>query len=220
MEEKKNNREAKEILEMEKLKSFDEIYRKNHKYIVGIDEAGRGPLAGPVVIAGVIFDKDTKILGIKDSKKISEKKREKLYEEIKEKALAYNIVEISHETIDEINILNATKEGVKKVVEGLKIKPEIVLVDALNDLDIEVPYVSVIKGDANSYSIAAASILAKVYRDRKMLELDKEYPEYFFKNHKGYGTQKHYEAIEKHGISKIHRKTFVHLDENNRRIKK
>lgn len=204
---------------MQELKQFDNSFRNQYKYIIGIDEAGRGPLAGPVVVAGVIFDENIEILGIDDSKKISEKRREELYEEILQKALAYKIVEVDAEKIDKINILEATKYGVCQILNNINIKPDLVLVDALKDLNITEKYISVIKGDATSYSIAAASILAKVYRDRKMKEIAKIYPEYEFEKHKGYGTKLHYEKLKMYGLSDIHRKSFIHLDEQGNRIK-
>lgn len=219
MEKSKKTRIEQKQERMQELKQFDNSFRNQYKYIIGIDEAGRGPLAGPVVVAGVIFDENIEILGIDDSKKISEKRREELYEEILQKALAYKIVEVDAEKIDEINILEATKYGVCQIVNNINIKPDLVLVDALKDLNITEKYISVIKGDATSYSIAAASILAKVYRDRKMKEIAKIYPEYEFEKHKGYGTKLHYEKLKMYGLSDIHRKSFIHLDEQGNRIK-
>lgn len=216
---KENTKKEKEILRMNELKNFDKTFMEKYPVLAGIDEAGRGPLAGPVVVAAVIFEKDTKILGIDDSKKLSEKKREKIYDEIIKKALAYKIVEISEKEIDEKNILNATKIGVKKAIENLEITPDVVILDALKDIDTKIPYISVVKGDSKSYAVAAASILAKVYRDRKMKEISKKYPSYGFEKHKGYGTKMHYEALKKYGISEVHRKSFVHLDENGNRVK-
>ena len=180
------------------------------KIIAGIDEAGRGPLAGPVVCACVIMPLNNKDLidGINDSKKLSEKKRELLYEQIIEKAIAYSIVEVDEKTIDEINILNATKLGMKKTLDNLTVKPDIVLIDAVK-LDIDFPQDNIIKGDALSYNIAAASILAKVYRDRLMKNLSEIYPEYNFAKHKGYGTKEHIEALKKYGKCKIHRESFI-----------
>ncbi len=219
MEKSKKTRIEQKQERMQELKQFDNSFRNQYKYIIGIDEAGRGPLAGPVVVAGVIFDENIEILGIDDSKKISEKRREELYEEILQKALAYKIVEVDAEKIDEINILEATKYGVCQILNNINIKPDLVLVDALKDLNITEKYISVIKGDATSYSIAAASILAKVYRDRKMKEIAKIYPEYEFEKHKGYGTKLHYEKLKMYGLSDIHRKSFIHLDEQGNRIK-
>ena len=187
-------------------------YEKKHrgKVIAGIDEAGRGPLAGPVVCACVIMpmERDKIIDGINDSKKLTEKKREELFEKIINTALSYSIVEVDEKTIDEINILNATKLGMKKALEGLKITPDIVLIDAVK-IDTAIPQENIIKGDALSYNIASASILAKVYRDRKMKELDKVYPNYSFAKHKGYGTKEHIEALKKYGKCEIHRDTFI-----------
>ncbi len=176
--------------------------------IAGMDEAGRGPLAGPVVAAAVIMPLDEIIPGVDDSKKVSEKKREILFDKIKEKAIAYKIVAIDEKTIDAINILEATKKAMKECVAGLSVKPEIVLVDAVK-LDLGVPSKAIIKGDALSYSIAAASILAKVYRDRLMAEYDETYPVYGFSKHKGYGTKAHIDAIKEHGPCPIHRRTFI-----------
>ena len=193
-----------------KLKEIDkEFFDMGMKYVCGIDEAGRGPLAGPVVVASVILPKDSMIEGINDSKKISESKREKLYDIILQEAISYGIGIIYQEEIDEINILQATKKGLHEAVENMKIKPNVILVDALTGIDtLGIPYKSIIKGDAKSYSIGAASIIAKVTRDRIMREWDKVYPEYGFAGHKGYGTAKHIEAIKKYGLTPIHRKTF------------
>ena len=187
-------------------------YEKKYQgqIIAGIDEAGRGPLAGPVVCACVIMPlgEEQIIDGVNDSKKLSEKKREQLYEQILKTAISYCIVEVDEKTIDEINILNATKEGMKKAFEGLKTKPDIVLVDAVK-LDIDAKQDNIIKGDALSYNIAAASILAKVYRDRLMKEIDSKYPQYQFAKHKGYGTKVHIDAIKTFGPCPLHRKTFI-----------
>jgi len=165
-------------------------------------------LAGPVVSACVIMPLDDIIEGVDDSKKLSEKKRDFLFDKIIEKAIAYKISVVSEKVIDEINILNATKMSMKECIEGMEIKPDIVLVDAVK-LEMEVPCVPIIHGDALSYSIAAASILAKVSRDRIMQEYDKVYPQYLFAKHKGYGTKMHIEAIKEHGSCEIHRKTFI-----------
>ena len=180
-------------------------------FIAGMDEAGRGPLAGPVSVACVVMplEEDKIIPGINDSKKLSEKKREELFEKIKETALAYSVILIDEKTIDKINILEATKLGMKKAYEALEVPIDMLLVDAVKNLDVDCQYESIIKGDAKSYSIAAASILAKVTRDQMMIELDKKYPEYNFKKHKGYGTKEHIEAIKKIGPCAIHRKTFI-----------
>ena len=200
----------KEELRLINLKKIDkEFFDKGIKYVCGIDEAGRGPLAGPVVVASVILPKDSMIEGINDSKKISEKKREKLYDLITEQAISYGVGIIYQEEIDEINILQATKKGLYEAIKSMEIKPNVILVDALTGIDtLGIPYKSIIKGDAKSYSIGAASIIAKVTRDRIMREWDKIYPEYGFEAHKGYGTAKHIEAIKKYGLTPIHRKSF------------
>ena len=194
------------ILKQEELS----IYSNSINYICGIDEAGRGPLAGPVVVGAVIMPKDSFIEGVNDSKKVSEKKREKLYDLITEEAIAYSVGIIDQNKIDEINILNATKLGLKIAINDLKIKPDLILVDALNNMDTNgIPYKSIIKGDAKVYSIACASIIAKVTRDRIMREWDKVYPVYGFEKHKGYGTAAHISAIKENGPCIIHRKTFI-----------
>ena len=184
-------------------------------YICGIDEAGRGPLAGPVSCAAVIMPKGQYIQGVDDSKKVPEQKREELFEIITKNAVAYNVVMIDHIMIDKINILQATKKGMEQAAKGLKILPDIILVDAVKGLDLPCRYESIIKGDELSYNIAAASILAKVTRDRYMREMDKIYPQYGFKSSKGYGTKSHLEALKKWGICPIHRLSFLtHLDIN------
>ena len=193
-----------------KLKEIDkEFFDMGMKYVCGIDEAGRGPLAGPVVVASVILPENSMIEGINDSKKVSESRREKLYDIILSEAISYGIGIIYQEEIDEINILQATKKGLHEAVSNMEIKPNVILVDALTGIDtLGIPYKSIIKGDAKSYSIGAASIIAKVTRDRIMREWDKVYPEYGFAGHKGYGTAKHIEAIKKYGLTPIHRKSF------------
>ena len=202
---------GKELERLTNLKSMEkELYNKGFEYICGIDEAGRGPLAGPVVVAGVIMPKNSMIEGVNDSKKVSEKKREKLYDVILEEAISYSVAVIGQDVIDEINILNATKQGVTTVVEELDVKPNLILVDALTHINTKgIPYDSIIKGDAKCYNIAAASIIAKVTRDRIMREWDEIYPQYGFINHKGYGTAKHIEAIKEYGPCPIHRRTFI-----------
>ena len=201
----------KELIRLTELKKMEkDLYSKGFKNICGIDEAGRGPLAGPVVVAGVIMPQDSIIEGVNDSKKVSEKKREILYDKIIEECISYSVAIIDHNVIDEINILNATKQGVTEVVEGLKVKPDLILVDALTHINTKgIPYDSIIKGDAKCYSIAAASIIAKVTRDRIMRQWDEVYPQYGFISHKGYGTAKHIQAIKEYGICSIHRKTFT-----------
>ena len=201
----------KEFERLTNLKSIEtELYKKGFEHICGIDEAGRGPLAGPVVVAGVIMPKDSMIEGISDSKKVSEKKREKLYDIILEEAISYSVAIIGQDVIDDINILNATKQGVTKVVEELDVKPNLILVDALTHINTKgIPYDSIIKGDAKCYNIAAASIIAKVTRDRIMRQWDEIYPQYGFINHKGYGTVKHIEALKEYGPCPIHRRSFI-----------
>ena len=185
----------------------NELYNKGIKYIAGIDEVGRGPLVGPVVCAAVILPQDFYDERINDSKKLTEKKREMLYDVIFENALSIGIGMSSEKVIDKINILEATKKAMLEAVSNLSIKPEHLLIDAVK-LDTDIPSTSIIKGDAKSLSIAAASIIAKVTRDRMLIELDKKYPMYDFKHNKGYGTKKHIEAIYKYGVLKEHRKTF------------
>ena len=201
----------KEEQRLNELKEIDKSYfKEGYNYICGIDEAGRGPLAGPVVVAAVIMPKDSMIEGVNDSKKVSEKKREKLYELIIEEAISYSVGIVDQNEIDRINILNATKAGLTEAVRTLKVKPELILVDALTNIDTcGVPYQSIIKGDAKSYSIAAASIIAKVTRDRIMREWDSVYPQYGFAGHKGYGTAKHILAIKEYGPCPLHRKSFI-----------
>ena len=195
----------------EKLQYERALLAKGLQYIAGVDEVGRGPLAGPVVCAAVIMplDAESIIIGVDDSKKLSAKKREILAEEIKKRALAYTIVEVSEKEIDEINILEATKLGMKKAIETLAIPPETVLTDGNMTIDISFPQRSVIGGDALSYSIGAASIIAKVYRDKMMDEYAKEYPQYAFESNKGYGTAAHIQAIKEYGLCPIHRRTFT-----------
>ena len=201
----------KEIERLTKLKEIEkDLYSKGFKNICGIDEAGRGPLAGPVVVAGVIMPENSMIEFVNDSKKVTEKKKEKLYDVIKEEAISYSIAVIDQDVIDEMNILNATKKGVADVVDGLEIKPDLILVDALEHINTRgIPYEPLIKGDARCYNIAAASILAKVTRDRIMRQWDEIYPQYGFLSNKGYGTAKHIEAIKQYGLCPIHRKSFT-----------
>ena len=199
----------------EKLQYERALQAKGYRYIVGVDEVGRGPLAGPVVCAAVVMPltESELIVGVDDSKKLSAKKREQLSEMIKEKAIAYTMVEVSEKTIDEINILEATKLGMKQAIEKLVLPdgtlPEIVLTDGNMTLDIDLPQHSVVHGDALSYSIGAASIIAKVYRDSMMDEYAKQYPHYGFEQNKGYGTAAHIQGIKEHGLCPIHRRTFT-----------
>lgn len=179
------------------------------KYIAGVDEVGRGPLAGPVVAAAVILPRDFDLLGVNDSKKLSEKRREEMYGKIMEVAVAVSIGMRDHRRIDEINILNATKEAMTDAIKGLAEKPDVVLIDALSLDDVPVPQVSIVKGDSKSVSIAAASIIAKVTRDRMMVDYAEEYPGYAFEKNKGYGTKAHYEGIERLGVCPIHRQSFL-----------
>ncbi len=190
------------------------LLAKGYRYIIGVDEVGRGPLAGPVVCAAVVMplDEADLIIGVDDSKKISAKKREILAEEIKKKAIAYTMVEVSEKIIDEINILEATKLGMKQAIEELKLPTDgeqIVLTDGNMTLDIVLPQHSVIHGDALSYSIGAASIIAKVHRDAMMDEFAKAYPHYAFEKNKGYGTAEHIKGIKEYGLCPIHRRTFT-----------
>ncbi len=189
-----------------------EINAKQNGYnlVCGVDEAGRGPLAGPVCAAAVILPCDLVIEGLNDSKKISEKKRELLFDIIKEKAIAYSIAYGTLEEIEQYNILEATYLAMNRAIDGLNIKPDYALIDGNRvPKGINLPCETVVKGDSKSCSIAAASILAKVTRDRLMLEYDKKYPQYSFAQHKGYGTKAHYEAIKEHGICEIHRRSFL-----------
>ena len=201
----------KEFERLTKIKEVEkDLYNKEFKNICGIDEAGRGPLAGPVVVAGVIMPKDSMIEWVNDSKKVTERRREILYEKIKEEAISYSIAVIDHNIIDDINILNATKQGVTEVVDGLAVKPDLIIVDALTHINTRgIPYEPIIKGDAKCYNIAAASILAKVTRDRIMRQWDEIYPQYGFAAHNGYGTARHIAAIKEYGLCPIHRITFT-----------
>jgi len=202
-----------QALEEERARLFEmSSYERQYAhldYICGIDEAGRGPLAGPVVAGAVILPKDAEILYLNDSKKLTEKKREELFEEIKEKAIAWAVGYASPDRIDEINILQATYEAMREAVSALSVKPKVLLNDAVRIPNLDIMQVPIIKGDAKSVSIAAASILAKVTRDRLMKEYDKLMPEYGFAGHKGYGSGAHIEAIQKYGPSPIHRKSFI-----------
>ncbi len=193
----------------EELMQYENALReKGYRYICGVDEVGRGPLAGPVTCCAVIMNLDDLIVGVNDSKKVSKNKREKLFETIKEKALAYSIVSYDEKAIDEMNILNATKACMRDAIMSLSVEPDIVIVDAL-ELDIPYKTFGIVHGDAISYSIASASILAKVSRDAYMEEQSKLYPEYDFEHNMGYGTKKHIDAIKELGPTPIHRKTFI-----------
>lgn len=196
-----------DLLEYEK-----ELYKDNIKLIAGVDEVGRGPLCGPVVAAACILKENYYIEGLNDSKKLTEKKRDKLFDILINDCVSYGIGIVSPKRIDEINILEASKEAMKIALDNLNVKPEHVLIDAVK-LDIDTPSTSIIKGDAKSASIAAASIIAKVTRDRMMYELDKEYPEYGFASHKGYPTKKHIEAVKEHGVLDFYRFTFSPISE-------
>ena len=185
------------------------LYSNGFKVICGVDEAGRGPLAGPVCAAAVILPEDLEIPGLTDSKKLTDKKRRELFPIIKEQAIAYGIGLASHEEIDEINILQATYLAMERALAQLAVKPDIAMIDGTRAKDFGLPVRTVVKGDSLSMNIAAASILAKVTRDDLMLEMAEKYPEYGFEVHKGYGTKAHYEALRQHGASAIHRKTFL-----------
>ncbi len=198
----------KELARLEAMKEYEYTYEAC-SCICGIDEAGRGPLAGPVVAAAVVLPKDCRILYLNDSKKLSEKRRELLFDEIREKARAYGVGMASPRRIDEINILQATYEAMRQAVEKLGVVPDLLLNDAVTIPGINIMQIPIIKGDARSVSIAAASILAKVTRDRMMGEYDRLYPQYGFAKHKGYGTAAHIEALRTHGPCPVHRRTFL-----------
>lgn len=189
---------------------YDEQVRaEGYSALCGVDEAGRGPLVGPVVAAAVILPPDLQLEGINDSKKLSEKKREALFDVIKERAVAYGIGMADHKEIDEMNILQATFLAMRRAVEAMGVTPAMVLVDGNQDPKLGLPTRTVVKGDATSASIAAASILAKVTRDRILIDMDKEYPQYHFAKHKGYGTKDHYAQLMEHGMCPYHRRTFL-----------
>lgn len=192
------------MLEIEK-----NLHNKGYRFVAGVDEAGRGPLAGPVCAAAVILPDDVVIDGINDSKKLTEKKREQLFDVICEKAIAYSVEFASPDVIDEINIRQATSLAMHNAVKNLDVCADFVIVDGNDRIPFDVPFEYIIKGDAKAQAIAAASILAKVSRDRLMVELDREYPQYGFAKHKGYGTKAHCEAIQKFGVLPIHRKSFM-----------
>lgn len=182
---------------------------KGFKTVCGVDEAGRGPLAGPVYAAAVILPVGTEIACLNDSKKLSEKKREELFDTINDIAISVSVGTASEKEIDEINILNATFLAMKRAVEGLEISPDYAIIDGNRAPNLEIPTETVVKGDGKVMSVAAASIIAKVSRDRFMLKMAEQYPEYQFEKHKGYGTRLHYEMIEKYGVSPIHRRSFL-----------
>lgn len=189
---------------------YENMYKEQgYRAICGVDEAGRGPLAGPVFAAAVILPEGLEIEGVKDSKKLTEKKREVLFDIIKEKALAYCVASASVEEIERLNILRADMLAMKRAVEGLQVEADFAIIDGNKTPELTIPCEAIVKGDAKSESIAAASILAKVSRDRLMLELAKKYPEYGFEKHKGYGTKAHSEAILKYGPCEIHRPSFL-----------
>ena len=200
----------KEVLRLEAMMEFERKYSE-YDYICGIDEVGRGPLAGPVVAAAVILPKDSYYQYLNDSKKVTEKRRNKLYDEITAEAVSYGIGLVSPDIIDDINILQATYVAMKKAIDALSIRPQMILVDAVHIPDIGIPQVGIVKGEAKSISIAAASIVAKVYRDRLMTEYDALYPEYKFAKNKGYGTKEHMQALHEIGMSPIQLKSFVHI---------
>ena len=210
-EEKKRRQEEKLKKELDRLEAMS-VYEREYAgwgAVCGIDEAGRGPLAGPVVAGAVILPKDEKILYVNDSKKLSEKKREMLYDEIMSRALAVGVGVVGPERIDEINILQATYEAMRMAVAQLTVPPDILLNDAVTIPDLKVHQVPIVKGDAKSVSIAAASIIAKVTRDRLMREYGQVFPEYEFASNKGYGTKSHIEALKTYGPTPIHRRTFI-----------
>ncbi|MDF2908161.1 MAG: rnhB [Herbinix sp.] len=198
----------KELERLEKMKEYEKKYN-DYEYICGIDEVGRGPFAGPVIAAAVILPKDCEILYINDSKQLSEKKREELYDEIVSKAVAYGIGSVPPNQIDEINILQATYEAMRKAIGNLKVKPDLLLNDAVTIPQVNIKQIPIIKGDAKSVSIAAASIIAKVTRDRMMGAYHQIFPEYDLASNKGYGSPNHIEAIKKYGLTPIHRRSFV-----------
>ena len=210
-EEQELKRQAKlekERARIETMKVYEKEY-ESHGWICGIDEVGRGPLCGPVVASAVILPKDCQILYLNDSKRLSEKKREELYDVIMEQAIAVGIGMASPQRIDEINILQATYEAMRQAISGLKVKPAVLLNDAVTIPEVDIPQIPIIKGDAKSVSIAAASIIAKVTRDRMMVEYDRIYPGYDLASNKGYGTKVHMEALKTVGPCEIHRRTFI-----------
>ncbi len=206
---KENQKKIAEIARVNKLWDFEKELNNGESFVAGIDEVGRGPLAGPVIAAAVILKKGSIFKDINDSKKVNKKNRERLFDEIMDNAIAVGIGIIDEKKIDEINILEATKLAMKKAIENLEIKPELLLIDALELDDINIRQVGIIKGDTKSISIAAASIVAKVTRDKIMYKYNEKYPEYGFLTNVGYGTKEHIDAIKKIGYTEIHRKTFI-----------
>lgn len=206
--------EEKRLEEM--LKIENDLYEKGYKLIAGVDEAGRGPLCGPVVAAAVILPENYKIEGVNDSKKLSEKKRELLYDKIINEAVAVGVGISDVDVIEKVNILNATKMAMKEAISKLSVKPDFVLIDGNQMIDIDIEASTVVSGDAKSESIAAASIIAKVTRDRMLYDYDKVYPEYGFAKHKGYGTKAHIAAIKEYGLTPIHRPSFCTKFVNNK----
>lgn len=199
-----------ELIRQKAMWEYENRLKSNgYRLVAGVDEAGRGPLAGPVYAAAVILKEDAVIDGINDSKKLSEKRREELYDKIIENAVAYSVFSVDEKTIDEINILNATHIAMNGAVDNLLVPPDFVIIDGNSIKNMLTPHETIIKGDSKSISIAAASILAKVSRDRYITQIAEKYPEYGFEKHKGYGTKAHNEAILKYGPSPIHRKTFL-----------
>ena len=209
MENNNENKATDDVIEFDWFFYEKQLLKKGYKNICGVDEAGRGPLAGPVCAAAVILKPDDIIEGVNDSKKLSEKKREALFDIIKQRAVSYSIAWATVEEIEEMNILNATMLVMKRAVEGLDIPADYAIIDGNKTPELDIPANSIVKGDAKSMSIAAASILAKVSRDRLLLEYAKEYPEYKFEKHKGYGTKVHREALLKYGPCPIHRMSFL-----------
>ncbi|MCF6137088.1 ribonuclease HII [Pseudalkalibacillus berkeleyi] len=210
---KRKSKEQSRLKMYIEMSQFEEkLEKEGYRRIAGVDEVGRGPLAGPVVASAVILNKDTKIIGLNDSKKLSERVREQLYEEIIEQSIAIGVGIVSAEEIDQINIYQASKLAMKKAIEDLPIDPDYLLIDAMN-LDVDLPQDSIIKGDAKSVSIAAASIIAKVTRDRYMKKMEDIYPHYSFGNNVGYGTAEHLQALSHYGITPEHRKSFAPVAE-------
>ena len=210
----KQEREERQRRKLEEMLSFErELWNAGKEYVAGVDEVGRGPLAGPVVTAAVILPRNFSLIGVDDSKKLSPKRRDELFDQIKEAAVCWAIGRREPARIDEINILEATKEAMADAIKALPVKPQHVLIDAVRIPGLDMPQTSIIKGDARSVSIAAASILAKVTRDREMEEMAKIYPGYAFESNKGYGTAAHYEGLKAQGPCPIHRKTFLPKEE-------